>query len=181
VLRSGSDASQAGLDRYLLGQAAALVQEQVLTMLALGGAALAIVLLFYKEFKLLTFDPDFAFSIGFRPHQLNYLLTGLLVVAIVVGLNTVGVVLMSAMLIAPGAAARQWTDRFGVMLVLAAAIGAACGIAGAVLSVLQPRTPTGPVIVLCLAGATVLSLFFGSSRGLVWTRMRRQRALETPR
>ena len=100
-------ASQAGLDKFLFGQAATLLRKDVVTIGVLGGIVLAFLLVFWKEFKLLSFDPDFALSLGFPVRMLDILLTTLLVVSIVIGLQTVGVVLMSAMVVAPAAAARQ--------------------------------------------------------------------------
>jgi manganese/zinc/iron transport system permease protein len=161
------DASQAGLDKFLFGQAAALVTADVITIAGLGAAALAIVALLWKEFKMLAFDPDYAAALGFRVGLLDALLTTLLVVAIVVGLQTVGVVLMSAMLIAPAAAARQWTDRLGRLVVLAALFGAASGVAGAVVSATTTRLPTGPTIVLCASALVLASLLFAPGRGIV--------------
>ncbi len=107
------DSRQAGLDHFLFGQAAALLGGDVIAMAALGGLALLLLGLFWKEFKLLSFDREFGASLGFPMGMLDILLTTLLVVAIVIGLQAVGVVLMSAMLVAPAAAARQWTDRLG--------------------------------------------------------------------
>lgn len=161
-------ASQAGLDAFLFGQAAALVEADVVTMAALGGAALLVTALFWKEFKLLAFDPSFARSIGVPTRRLDVLLTSLLVVAIVIGLQTVGVVLMSAVLIAPAAAARQWTDRLGVMMGLAAAFGAGSGVGGAVVSASMPNLPTGPTIVLCMGAIAVVSFLLAPNRGLLW-------------
>ena len=109
-----SDASQAGLDKFLFGQAATLLDRDVILMGTLGGVALLLLLLFWKEFKLLSFDGEFAASLGQPVRGLNVLLTSLLVVAIVIGLQSVGVVLMSALVVAPGAAARQWTDRLEI-------------------------------------------------------------------
>ncbi len=170
-----NDANQAGLDKFLFGQAAALVERSVATFALLGGVALVTVALLYKEFKLLTFDPDFAGSLGFRPDRLGVLLTFLIVVAVVIGLQTVGVVLMAAMLIGPAAAARQWTDRLGTMIGLAALFGAASGVVGALLSVGQDGLPTGPTIILTLTLIVVASLGFAPARGLVWDRVRRRR------
>ena len=168
LIQKRADAAQAGLDRFLFGQAASLLERDVVTMAALGGVALAATALFWKEFKLLTFDPDFGASLGFAVRRLDALLTALLVIAIVVGLETVGVVLMSALVVAPGAAARQWTDRLGVMVVLAAAFGAAAGVSGAVVSSEASRMPTGPTIVLAAGLVAVVSLFLAPRRGLVW-------------
>jgi len=168
-------ASQAGLDAFLFGQAAALVERDVITMAGLGGAALLAMALGWKEFKLLAFDRAFGASLGFPMRSLDVVLTTLLVVAIVIGLQTVGVVLMSAVIIAPAAAARQWTDRLGVMVGLAAAFGAVSGVGGAVASASIPNLPTGPTIVLVMGGVVTLSLLGAPNRGLLWQWVRDRR------
>ena len=169
------DASQAGLDRFLFGQAAGLLRRDLLTMAILGGFALAVMLLVWKELKLLAFDPDYGASLGFPIRALDILLTSLLVVAIVIGLQTVGVVLMAAMVIAPFAAARQWSDSLGLAVGLAAAFGALAGIVGSVLSSEAERLPTGPTIVLCATAITLFSLAFAARRGLFWQALRGRR------
>jgi manganese/zinc/iron transport system permease protein len=170
------DASQAGLDRFLFGQAATLLQRDVVMIATLGGIALAIAALFWKEFKLLSFDPDFAASLGFPVRWIDVLLTSVLVLSIVIGLQTVGVVLMSAMVVAPAAAARQWTDRMGKMIVLAGGFGALAGVSGAVISSMGERVPTGPTIVLCLTAIVLFSLALAPNRGLVWAAVRQARS-----
>lgn len=169
------DATQAGLDSFLFGQAAALLQRDVITMAILAMVALLLVGLFWKEFKLLSFDPEYGATAGFPMRGLDILLTSLLVVAIVLGLQTVGVVLMSAMIVAPAAAARQWTDRLGLMVVLSAFFGALAGVAGAVISSTTARLPTGPTIVLCISAVVLVSLFLAPNRGLLWRWLRHQR------
>ncbi|MBI2862311.1 MAG: metal ABC transporter permease [Chloroflexi bacterium] len=168
------DATQAGLDRFLFGQAATLLERDVITMATLGALVLLTMMVFWKEFKLLSFDPDFGASLGFPMRLLDVLLMTLLVVAIVLGLQTVGVVLMSAMVIAPAAAARQWTDRLGPMVGLAALFGALAGVSGAVISSTAARLPTGPTIVLCVSVITLVSLLLAPRRGLVWSWVRHQ-------
>jgi len=175
-LQRRPDASQAGLDRFLFGQAASILERDLVTMAALGGVALIVAAAFWKEFKLLSFDADFGGSLGFPMRALDVLVTGLLVVAIVIGLQTVGVVLMSAMVVAPAAAARQWTDRLGLMVLLAASIGALAGVIGAVVSSAAARMPTGPTIVVAVSGLVVVSLLFAPNRGLVWGWVRDRRA-----
>lgn len=165
-------AGQAGLDTFLFGQAAALIQQDVLTMAALGGLALLAMTLLWKEFKLLSFDPAFGQTLGFPMRFLDVGLTTLLVVAIVIGLQTVGVVLMSSMLVAPAAAARQWTDHLGVMVFLSMSFGALSGVSGAILSSTTANLPTGPTIVLCVSTLVVFSLLLAPRRGLVWRRLR---------
>jgi manganese/zinc/iron transport system permease protein len=169
------NAAQAGLDKFLFGQAAALLERDVITMAGLGGLALLAMLIFWKEFKLLAFDPEFGASLGFPMRALDVLLITLLVVAIVLGLQTVGVVLMSAMVVAPAAAARQWTDRLGIMVGLSAFFGALAGVSGAVISSTTARLPTGPTIVLCISAIVLVSLALAPNRGLVWRWVRHQR------
>lgn len=174
-IAKSNDANQAGLDKFLFGQAATLMEENVITMALLGGAALIIVGVLYKEFKLLSFDAEFAASLGFPSYWLGVLLTSLIVIAVVIGLQTVGVVLMAALLVGPAVAARQWTNRLAVMIGLAALIGALSGVSGTLLSISDSKLPTGPMIILSLTALTLLSLFFGSSRGLFWDWLRRRR------
>ncbi|MCO5222077.1 MAG: metal ABC transporter permease [Thermomicrobiales bacterium] len=169
------DASQAGLDKFLFGQAATLVQGEVRNMAIAGGLALAVLLFLWKSFKLISFDMDFASSIGYPVRVLDVLLTTLVVVAIVLGLQAVGVVLMSAMIVAPAAAARQWTNRLGVMVLLSAFFGALAGVTGAALSATQRHLPTGPTIVVCVSAIVLISLLLAPNRGLVWAWFARRR------
>jgi manganese/zinc/iron transport system permease protein len=176
-----ADARQAGLDHFLFGQAAALLESDVITMAVLGAAALLLMAVFWKEFKLLAFDRDFGHSLGFPMGRLDVLLTTLLVIAIVIGLQAVGVVLMSAMVVAPAAAARQWTDRLGVMVALAAFFGALSGIAGTIISTAAQGLSTGPTIVLSASAIVVLSMLFAPNRGLVFKAVQRAKNRQTLR
>ncbi len=162
------DARQAGLDRFLFGQAAALLMQDVWVMLGVGGLAVLLVGLFWKEFKLLTFDREFGVSLGLPMACLDVLMVSLLTAAIVIGLQAVGVVLMSALVAAPAAAARQWTDRLGCMTALSAFFGALAGVSGALISSLGRHIPTGPAVVLCAATLVVFSLLLAPNRGLIW-------------
>ena len=183
VIQHRNDANQAGIDRYLFGQAAALIEKNVITFAVLGGAALFILLLLYKELKLFTFDPAFGDTIGFNSTLLSVLMTSLLVVAIAIGLQTVGVVLMAAMIIGPGAAARQWTNRLGIMLILGGLFGGSAGLVGAVISVTVDGLPTGPTIILVLTAIVFFSLLFGSAQGIVrdsWQQRNNRKKLVAP-
>lgn len=174
IQRTGN-ASQSGLNGFLFGQAATLLARDVALMAAIGSLALLFVALFYKEFKLLSFDPEFGSSLGFGKGRLSVLLTGLITIAVVIGLQTVGVVLMAALLVAPAAAARQWTDRLGAMIALAALFGGVSGAAGAALSSLDARIPTGPLVVLIATSITLFSLALAPRRGMLWAAIRRWR------
>ena len=166
------NANQAGLDKYLFGQAATLVERDVLLMVGVAGVTILVVCLFWKEFKLLLFDQDYTKTLGFNTKFIDILITFFIVVAIVIGLQTVGVVLMSAMLLAPAAAARQWTNNLAVMVFLAALIGGFSGVFGTAISATQNNLSTGPVIILVASLFVVVSFIFSPARGLLFKRIR---------
>jgi manganese/zinc/iron transport system permease protein len=170
--------NQSGLDKFLFGQAATLVEDDLKVMAVLGAIVVAFVLIFYKEFKLLSFDREFGSSLGLPMRRMEVLLTLLLVVVVVVGLQTVGVVLIVATLITPAAAARQWTDRLGAMLLLSAGIGAAAGAAGSLVSASMAKLPTGPVIVLVSSSVLIVSLLLAPRRGILWAHLRERQVAE---
>ncbi|MGL6073099.1 MAG: metal ABC transporter permease [Fimbriiglobus sp.] len=160
------------LQHYLFGaEAATMLSEDLLPMLTLGVPVLLVMVLCWKELQLLCFDPDFAASLGLPTRRLDALFLVLIVLAVVMGLQTVGVVLMSAMIVAPGAAARQWTDRLGRMVLLAMLFGASAGVAGTFIAhALSERgraVPTGPTIVLTITLIALGSLAFAPRRGIL--------------
>jgi manganese/zinc/iron transport system permease protein len=152
-----------------------LLPRDVCIIAGAGAIALGLLTAFWKEFKLLTFDREFAAGLGMPVVLLDMLLTGLLVLSIVIGLESVGVVLMSALVVAPAAAARQWTDRLGVMALMGGLFGAIAGAGGTMLShaLSAPgrSVPTGPTIVLCATGIAAISFAWR----LVRRRMRTSR------
>lgn len=165
AIQQSGNPEQAGLDAFLFGEAASLVRRDVTILLTAGGLACLCVAVAYKEFKLLSFDPEFAVAIGMPRRFLEIALSTLIVVAVALGLQAVGVVLMAAMLVTPAAAARYWTDRLGAMILIAAGIGAASGVLGAYASYLAPRMPTGPWMVLAASGLFLASLMLAPRRG----------------
>ena len=168
-IQGRADASQAGLDTFIFGQAAAMVESDVQLILIVGGIAFVVLLVFWKEFKLVTFDPEFAGANGFRVGLINGILSTLIVVAIVLGLQLAGVILMVGMLIAPGIAARQWTQKLDQMVILSAVFGAFAGATGAILSAVDADVPTGPMIIVAAFAIVMISLGFAPGRGLIWT------------
>lgn len=166
------NANQAGLDKYLFGQAATLVESDVWLMCGVTGVSLCVLVLFWKEFKLMLFDADYTKSLGFNIRFLEILITSFIVLAIVIGLQTVGVVLMSAMLLAPAAAARQWTNSLGKMIFIAAVFGALSGVLGTAVSASATNLSTGPVIVLIAAVFVIFSFIFSPGRGLLFREIR---------
>ncbi len=168
VIQSQGGAGSLGLMTFLFGQAAAILRSDLWIMGGIGFAALILVLAFWKEFKLVSFDADFARAQGFPVTALEAALTVMVALAIIAGLQLVGVVLMVALLVAPAAAARQWTRALGPMVLSSAAIGAASGAGGALISATTRGLATGPVVVLIATGAVLVSLLVAPERGLVW-------------
>lgn len=174
ISRTGG-ANQSGLDRFLFGQAASIVREDVVTMAVVGAMSIGVLVVLFKEFKLICFDPQLAASLGLPVTGLTVLLTGLVVVAVVIGLQAVGVILMVAVLIAPALAARQWTNKLATMVPLAAAFGALSGVVGSVLSSQIERLPTGPTIVLVATLIVIISVLVAPERGVLWSTLRLHR------
>jgi len=175
IIQSIPDASQAGLDQFIFGQAAAIIESDVLLVTVLGLLLLLVIALFWKGFKLLSFDPEFAGANGLRTGLLQTLLSTLMVVTIVLGLQLAGVILMVGLLIAPAIAARQWAQSLGQMVLLAAGFGAFAGGAGAIISALDSGIPTGPMIIVVAFLLVLLSMALAPERGYLWS-WRRQRA-----
>ncbi len=103
------------------------------------------------------------------------MVTVLQVITIVLGLHTVGIVLMSAMLIAPAAAARQWTSRLLPMILLSGFFGGIASSGGTLISCSFMRVPTGPIIVVMLSSILFFSLLCAPHRGIVWYILYRKR------
>lgn len=178
-IQRSPDAAQAGLETFLFGQAASLLLEDVLILAVAGVLLLGVTKLFWRRLALVTFDSAYAATIGIRVNRYEALLSAMLVIVIVMGLQMVGVVLMSAMVVAPAAAARQWTDRLGRMVILAGIFGAFAGVAGAVLSAAVEKLPTGPMIIVVLGFIAAVSLLFAPGRGFYWVRKRHKRRKQT--
>jgi manganese/zinc/iron transport system permease protein len=144
-----------------------MTQADVYVILAAAAACLALIALFYKEFQLVSFDAEFAQALGWPVYGVDLLLMSLVAAAVVIGLPSVGVILVSALLIMPGAAARFWTDRLGTLLLVAGGFGFAMGFIGTLLSARFANLPTGPIIVLTGTAIFGASLLFGWRRGAI--------------
>jgi manganese/zinc/iron transport system permease protein len=176
VLQGRGGAGSLGLMSFLFGQAAAIQPGDLWLIAAVTALALLAVLALWKEFKIVTFDPAQARVQGLPVGLLQGALTLLFAMAIVVGLQLVGVVLMVALLVAPAVAARQWTRSLGGMVTLAALVGAFSGAAGALVSATGRGLATGPVVVLVASGVVAFSLVLAPGRGLAWRALAARRA-----
>lgn len=164
---------------YLYGQAATMTDFHIILYGALALFTILLITFFKNPLRLLLFDRTYAQTIGMNVWAFDQLVFTLVILAVIIGMRSVGVVLMSAMLIAPAAAARQYTHRMGPMLVLAAIFGAVSGFMGNYLSVelsyallkssggSQSSFPTGPSVVVVSALICIISLMIAPERGLL--------------
>ncbi|ALS21914.1 metal ABC transporter permease [Paenibacillus naphthalenovorans] len=166
IQHSGSG-NQSGLDKFLFGQAATMVLSDVYTMTIISVLLIGMCTLLFKEFKLISFDPGFARGLGLPVGLLDQAIMVMIVVAVVAGIQAVGVVLMAALLITPAVSARYWTEKLGVMMCLAGVFGAVSGLVGTWISTAGANLPTGPLSVLCATGLFIVSVVFAPRRGML--------------
>lgn len=167
------------IQAYLYGQAATMTDVHIWIYGSLSLLIIIAVALFFKELETITFDRNYAKSLGFPVRSIEMMTFTLTVLAIIIGIRSVGVVLMSAMIIAPAAAARQFTNRFLIMLCIAPLFGMLSGFLGNYLSIELSQhdplhttgarfaLPTGPTIVIVASLLCLLAIFFAPERGLL--------------
>ncbi|MBA9084415.1 manganese/zinc/iron transport system permease protein [Fontibacillus solani] len=176
-IQHSGNGNQSGLDKYMFGQAASMVMTDVYLMGIVSLILVIVCALLFKEFKLISFDPGFARGMGMKVALLEQLMLLMTVVAVVVGIQAVGVVLVAALLITPAVAARYWTDSLGIMVIMAGIFGALSGVTGTLISGTVSNLPTGPVTVLAATLLFLVSVTFAPNRGLLakWIRRLRTR------
>lgn len=158
----------ADLESFIIGRAATMLRADVLQIAIVTIAVGFVILLLFKELKLLSFDEQFCQVQGWSATGLDVLLMLLTAVTVVVGLPAVGVVLTAALLIIPAAAARFWTDRLSRMMMIACTFGGISGVTGTLISASFDGLPTGPLIVLTATAIFVLSWIFAPHRGVLF-------------
>ncbi len=166
-IQHSGNPNQSGLQSFLFGKAASLLRGDVWGFAGLSAGLLVVVLLFYRGFQAVSFDRQFAQVSGLPVRGLEVLLTSLTVLAVVAGIQSVGVVLMSAMLVTPVAAARFWTHDLRRVLVLSGLFGGASGYLGALVSYVVPGMPTGPWIVVWVSVIALYSFLMAPTKGLI--------------
>ena len=173
VIQKIPNARQAGLDNYLFGNASSMLIADIKIMSICCVIILITTFLFWKEFKLIIFDYSFSQSIGRPSLVLESILISLIVLTIIIGLQSVGVILTSALIIAPGTAARQWTNQLSKMIIISILICILSTTSGVLLSSSLNNLPTGPTIVICLSILTMISLLF-SPRGMIIQKIKKE-------
>jgi manganese/zinc/iron transport system permease protein len=177
-----TSASAAGLETFIYGKTASMLVRDAVLFGAISITAIGCCVVFFKELRLICFDPEFARGRGMRTGVYDFLLMSLVMAVVVIGLQAVGLVLVIAILVIPAAAARFWTNATGHMLLAAGFIGGLGGWLGTMLSALAPGLPAGAMVVLALGGIFLVSLLAGRRRGLLRRAIRlRRRALSMER
>ena len=167
-------ASQAGLGTYIFGQAAYMLEVDVLIISIVSAVCLTLLLLFYKELKLFVFDAEYAEVVGLPCRLLNILLLIMTIAVIGIGIKSVGAILISSFLIIPCVAANQWSNHLARVLVLSSLIGAVSALVGTYISTLEQGMSTGPSIILVASLIAFFSMLFGTKGLLVRTLKRRK-------
>jgi manganese/zinc/iron transport system permease protein len=161
---------------FLYGQAATMTNVHVLIYAVLAVVVVIALFVLYRPLQMINFDRIFANSLGVRSHLIDAIFFILLALAVVIGIRSVGVVLMSGMLIAPAVAARQFTHRLSHLFGIAGFFGTISGFLGNYFSVQIPlwvasqtkfSLPTGPMILLIAAGFSFLSLLLAPRYGFL--------------
>lgn len=161
--------NQAGLSKFIFGEAATMLEKDVVMIIISSVILLIISILFWNQIKAFIFDQKFYQSLGFNSNITRFLITFLTVLVVVISIRTIGVILMSALLIAPAISARQWSNKLSVNFILAGIFGAISAGIGTFISFNVNGIPTGPIIVIILSVLLIVSLLFSPKKGILVT------------
>ena len=167
-VQSLNNAGQAGLSKFIFGQAATILARDVYITSAAALIIIVLTALFWKELKLISFDVEYAKTLQNPVTFTLILYRSLLIMTIIIGIQSVGAILISSLLVAPAVGARQWTNKLGTMCILAGLFGMISAIGGTIWSTSVPKLPTGPAIIVILSILVLLSLIFAPNRGMIW-------------
>lgn len=166
IIQHSGNSQQSGLSDFLFGKAATIIRKDLYLFCGLCGLVLGVVILFYRHFKIALFDQGFANTIGLNNKLVQSLISGLIIVSTAIGIQTVGIILMSALIITPASSAFFWTNHFKKSILLSGAFAALSSILGVFVSYLFPDMPTGPWIIVVLSTIAILSALL-SRKGLI--------------
>lgn len=165
VVQSLAVGGQAGLQTFILGQAAGMSAAEAQVIGALAVLALAVLAVLFRPFAVVCFDRGFAASVGLRVRAFDLALLALMLAVTVAGLRAVGLILVIALMVIPAATARLLTDRLEAMVPTAGAVGAVSAWVGTALSATYPALPTGATITLIACALFLAALLFAPRRG----------------
>lgn len=173
IIQQMKTGSAAGLNDYIFGKTAGMTQSDVYSIAIASAIVLLVCYALFKEFTVLCFDEEYASAVGWPAKRLDLLLTTLVVGVAVIGMQSVGLLLVVALLVIPPSAARFWSNRLGPMVLLASLIGGFSASTGVLLSASVQNLAAGPTIVLAGSLAFLVSLVFGVKRGAFWQEWQR--------
>lgn len=180
-LQSLNNAGQAGLSKFIFGQAATILARDVYITSAAALIIIVLTALFWKELKLISFDVEYAKTLQLPVTFTLILYRSLLIMTIIIGIQSVGAILISSLLIAPAVGARQWTNKLGTMCILAGLFGMVSAMGGTIWSTTVQKLPTGPAIIVILSVIVLLSLIFAPNRGILWQYRRNKQSKQALR
>ena len=166
ILQQSGGVGAAGVSTFIYGETASILLKDMYIIIGVFLFVNLLIALFWKEIKLSTFNPEFFNTIGFNSKIVDGLFSILIVIVVVSGIQMVGVVLISAILIAPAVAARQWSHRLSINFIVAGIIGALSGFTGALIGDYF-ILPAGPTIILVLSSVVLISLLFSPIKGVI--------------
>jgi manganese/zinc/iron transport system permease protein len=166
----------AGIEGFIYGNTASMTTQDAGFIFAASLFVVVACVAFFKEFSLLCFDEAFASTTGWPVRTLDLFLMSLIVLVTVIGLQSVGILLVVALLVIPPVAARFWSDNLRVVAFLATIIGADSAIVGVVVSSVLPKMPAGAIIVLVAATIFAFGFLFGTRRGVIIQLLAERRA-----
>ena len=171
-VQSMENAGQAGLNTFIFGQAVTMMQSDIWLMAICGTCIVGGVILLWKELSLTVFDPVEAQLMGIPVRKVRFFYRVVLIVTIVLGIRTVGVILISSLLIGPTMIGRQWTHSLRTLVIIGAISGSIVAFIGTWISALWGNLPTGPMIIIVMTGMILLSLVMANGQRLVrgWMR-----------
>ena len=148
VITNNERASSAGLKDFIYGQAATMMFRDMLTVLVISLIVYTIVMLLWKEFKVFIFNQEFAETLGFNSKFLNSMFSILIVLVIIAGIQMLGVVLLSSMIIAPAVAIRQFSNKYHNNFIIGGIISSVSGFFGSIISSVL-KIPLDQVLLYC--------------------------------
>lgn len=166
IIQSSGNSNQSGLTDFLFGKAATIVHTDLLFFVGLTVITLLVTIIFYRAFKISLFNPEYAATIGINQKLLKFIISSLIIITTAIGIQTVGIILMSALIITPASSALLWTKSFNKVFILATVFAITSSILGVYISFTSPKMPTGPWIIVVLS-LIALSSAFCSPKGII--------------
>ena len=166
IIQHSGNSNQSGLTDFLFGKAATIIKSDLYIFGVIAGIVILILKLFYRHFKIALFDVGFAKTIGLSEKLIQGLISGLIIISTAIGIQTVGIILMSALIITPASSALFWTNDFKKSILLSGVFGCFSSVVGVFISFLSSDMPTGPWIIIILSSIAIFSAFF-SKKGII--------------